>query len=574
MHLVGFGPTAYDARRDLWEEIHLCRATILGLTSQLNMLADTACLPNELLSDIFLHYSSICYESMHNDTPDVALRPYTFIRVTHVCRHWRAVALQTCSLWSNIVVTSAYACVETMLNRSRPFRISIEATVTDIEYPQGSLKFKALEMALRELNRTRSLDLRLPRPWFTLISDFLGSPAPLLESITLRNSMNCGDSRFQVHLRPPTGRLKDVDLSGLAIDPLQQFSSSILRQFILKLPSSHCDRVSAEGLISTLASTPKLENLVLLNALSRVPSGCATSRASLPFLQVLNIADLTSHVKWIIDSLDISPYALINLDCTPQKDAADWSALGDSISSKRAEVDQTYPILAYSIRFFTTSSSLLLEGWESEVAPIKTIEDADDEEGESPLSVALPSSVTQAEFSAIFRALPLSNTVTLYLDSEVSPLGSLHLMIGEWFILSGALPMLKHLYLDGWSETSVVLLLSPNIISGSGSQGDRGGIIFPGLQKVVLRAVVFDASTSHDDLDGERSQSGGDVNGAMDTLSDGMRRRQEVHVPLRELTLQYCVRLRDHHVKVFRDVLSHTEINWDGVEQHFRAEWL
>lgn len=571
MRPLGFGPLAQSAREDIWKEIALHRATVVDLTNQLNTLAYTACLPNELLSEIFQQYADLSCESIHDSDSNAVLRPYTFIRVTHVCRHWREVALQTRALWSNIIITHSLLCVETMLSRSRPSAISIQASVGDMESPQGSLKFKALELAIQELERAKVIDLRLPKAWFSLIIEKLGGPAPLLESIALHDPNGCADNYYRVQIDSTKNRLTDVDLCGLAVGDLEQFSSSSLRQLVLKFPSSHCERVLATDLVTTLGSCPRLENLVLVNPIPKIPEPeDVTPRVALPRLQVLNISDLAPHVKWILDSLDVSPDALINVNCTRQQDTGiDWSSLGSSMSAKRSEIDQTYPILAYSVRVFTASSSLLLEGWETEVAPVKTIEDIDDDEIDSPLSIALPTAIPRIQFSAIFRALPLANVVTLYLDEYAFPRETQALLITA---LSGALPRLINLYLDGWAEASVVVLLAPTTVS-DGSQGDQNTLLaFAGLQKMVLRAIKFSITSEHL---GQGESSTDDENGeGEDTLADGLRKRQEYHIPLQNLTLEYCIKLRENHVKIIRDVLSETNVQWDGVEQDIRGEWL
>ncbi|TEB12704.1 hypothetical protein FA13DRAFT_1599092, partial [Coprinellus micaceus] len=85
------------------------------LDSCLNALSPVNALPIELLSRIFALNAAIVMEAV-SGAPQ-RKRSLERIRIAHVCRHWREVALGSAELWSNILFTRR-KIAELMLKRS------------------------------------------------------------------------------------------------------------------------------------------------------------------------------------------------------------------------------------------------------------------------------------------------------------------------------------------------------------------------------------------------------------------------------------------------------------------------
>ncbi|EPS93079.1 hypothetical protein FOMPIDRAFT_1101941, partial [Fomitopsis schrenkii] len=83
---------------------------IRAINTQINALAPVSRIPPELLSKIFLHTAG------HRANPASRPQSRDWIRVTHVCRHWRETALQCAALWSHVDVP---ALPEQFLVRSK-----------------------------------------------------------------------------------------------------------------------------------------------------------------------------------------------------------------------------------------------------------------------------------------------------------------------------------------------------------------------------------------------------------------------------------------------------------------------
>jgi len=123
-------------------------------------------LPPEILIEIFGHYSSLIFKEEHlwpcssanpeDFTRRLHGRPYRWIRVTHVCRHWRQVALGAASLWSRIAVTSRSDCLTEMIQRSKncPIYLVLKAL------PQDEMLSQALMTLQRCSPNLHTLDVR------------------------------------------------------------------------------------------------------------------------------------------------------------------------------------------------------------------------------------------------------------------------------------------------------------------------------------------------------------------------------------------------------------------------------
>ncbi|KZV70324.1 hypothetical protein PENSPDRAFT_752643 [Peniophora sp. CONT] len=85
-------------------------------------LSATRYLPPELLGHIFMHLADISRE-----TSQAHRLSSRWIHVSHVCRHWRAIALNTSALWSEISTSMPRPCWDTFLARSRSSLLTVRS---------------------------------------------------------------------------------------------------------------------------------------------------------------------------------------------------------------------------------------------------------------------------------------------------------------------------------------------------------------------------------------------------------------------------------------------------------------
>ncbi|TCD71723.1 hypothetical protein EIP91_005489 [Steccherinum ochraceum] len=116
-------------------------------------------LPIELVLVVISFYVKLHQEELEN-TKRALIAPYQWIRITHVCRLWRELALKTASLWCHVYSTQRTDphCIWEMLSRARDLPIVARNTTEADEAvcPPG------LVVILAQLPRARRAHLVLP----------------------------------------------------------------------------------------------------------------------------------------------------------------------------------------------------------------------------------------------------------------------------------------------------------------------------------------------------------------------------------------------------------------------------
>jgi hypothetical protein len=142
-----------------------------ALRSRRNSLAPISCLPNEVLATVFKHLAE---EKSFQSYPGANHSP-PCVRVTHVCRHWRQVALEYPSLWAFVDCTCA-RWIGVMLERSKKAALVVTCNAS-------SLPPECLEQVLSQLPRIKVLRL-YSHPWDVdrALVHLSSQPAPLLQN--------------------------------------------------------------------------------------------------------------------------------------------------------------------------------------------------------------------------------------------------------------------------------------------------------------------------------------------------------------------------------------------------------
>lgn len=168
-------PNAHAFRSQVDQRIAELENEIRALKSHRNTVADTCILPAEVLSNIFIALKEVIVHE----------RKMSWVRVSHVCRHWRAVALDCPVLWSTILSVNP-ELMELMLHRSKssPLTIKISACTTRTN--------DVLSKTLSQTSRLRDVELHLGE-WDTsleaskILSNF-DKAAPILEKLVLEGT--------------------------------------------------------------------------------------------------------------------------------------------------------------------------------------------------------------------------------------------------------------------------------------------------------------------------------------------------------------------------------------------------
>ena len=169
--------TAQDPLREvIHDKIKVVERASRELKYHHNALAPISRLPPETLAEIF---SLLPFPSVDHDYV-----PYLkWIRVTHVCRRWREIALGSPYLWSHINFTRlTLVGFPEILARAKMSPLRFEAKIT----PRTKERYDAFGRQLEaHISHTRHLTISGK---FQGTLEQLASPAPALVSLSLRNS--------------------------------------------------------------------------------------------------------------------------------------------------------------------------------------------------------------------------------------------------------------------------------------------------------------------------------------------------------------------------------------------------
>lgn len=262
-------------------------------------------LPPELLSEIFL-YVRDAQTSHHMAVLRYTLRAIHWIKVTHVCRYWRQVALNCQRLWSNIPIISTTA-VQVLLSRAPRVPLSLRCLhqLSTIE---------AFTIAMQELPRTCSLNFRGPKAWLPNLTTL----TPLLESLSLhRTDTRVTSSDYGLpgmFVKGSFPKLRSIELSGY----------HFLWDNAIFSPALRCLRVSSwlgrpsslNRTMDALASMPLLEDLDLHRMFPVDPSQpLSPSRITLPNLRTFRLSDNATVCARALERIIFPACTRVVLEC-------------------------------------------------------------------------------------------------------------------------------------------------------------------------------------------------------------------------------------------------------------------
>ncbi|KDQ55683.1 hypothetical protein JAAARDRAFT_208478 [Jaapia argillacea MUCL 33604] len=231
-----------------------------------NELSPASRLPPEILTRIFTLLASRPPSSQALSKP----KRYLWVRVVHVCRRWRRVAVGCPALWTRIVFSyPKWARAMLTLSKAMPLVVSHRATRTSRQYPRS---VKMVESALQHIQRIKQITLELPSSWLQLIFNTLpgDASAPLLENISVSTS--------ECHTIAPISRMFTLDTPILRTLQLSNctvhWDSRILhhgRLVSLRISFSVLPRSTAAlpQILPVLAHNPNLQTLALRNVLPK-----------------------------------------------------------------------------------------------------------------------------------------------------------------------------------------------------------------------------------------------------------------------------------------------------------------
>ncbi|KZV79537.1 hypothetical protein EXIGLDRAFT_756895 [Exidia glandulosa HHB12029] len=298
---------------------HALLSALHRFRAHMNYYAPINRLPVEVLLLIFRHYHS----TNCGDAPTWSSSVQPVVTITHVCRHWRAAALDDANLWTTVSAQdyNELQALPVILSRSkmRPVDIAIEWRLHILARTRASV----LQALNEHLSHTRALRLHVRDEHSSDWVAALTSPAPLLETFELvRGSrlpeplgagiISSAERRlFGAH----APRLRDVTLENAALDTLD--APDVFRGVAELSVSQH--NITPQDVRAVLASCPNVQDLNLTgsaspSALARIPQPRRGGTWPCPALTRLSFTDVNPRaVDLILPHLPLDQLALLDI---------------------------------------------------------------------------------------------------------------------------------------------------------------------------------------------------------------------------------------------------------------------
>jgi len=250
-------------RREIDDEVHRLTISIRELKFRRNSLAGIFKLPSDVLTEIFLLMVPT-YPAHQN---------LDWVRaVTHVCHHWRTIALNMPTLWSYICFDRSKEWTMEMLHRSRDTPLVIRAEISDDSYSRRTKpstivccvrgrigKIRVLHVTLRGYE-----DEHVPTYAIPEIITMLHEPSPVLQTLHLHESplpnkaVSIPPNVFHIQKQ-----LTRLDLINITFD-WRELPESLLQRLEHLFVADFRTHSSRANLADVLAALGKMVNLEYL----------------------------------------------------------------------------------------------------------------------------------------------------------------------------------------------------------------------------------------------------------------------------------------------------------------------
>ncbi|KAI0766630.1 hypothetical protein BD413DRAFT_615043 [Trametes elegans] len=356
------------ARQVVQAQIATHTNAIIELKTQYNNMSPSSRLPPEILSEIFTlvavdHFQSM--RKMHYGS----FRAYKWIALTHVCRAWRNIALNTPRLWSRIIVTQSDMALE-VLSRSRKAPLHVSATVNAPDDPRAAV----LDAIVKEPSRLEELHVTAPARMVHAWSSKWTQPADNLEKLSLDSDLKAFDhsSLFASSSLCPqlfsghAPSLRHLDVQRIAIDWNHPLFCETLRSLTIHANYDITPKLGVfTQLLDALVNMKQLERLQLNEAIPRLAEEGTHSpevqrTVMLPNLQLIDLFSDGTECAQLLRHLSLPPTVKMIVNGRTERGAADLVRVySDHLS--RAEPLETVRLAP---RF---SSQIHVQGWRSYV---------------------------------------------------------------------------------------------------------------------------------------------------------------------------------------------------------------
>ncbi|KAF8066614.1 hypothetical protein FPV67DRAFT_1495703 [Lyophyllum atratum] len=504
-------------------------------------------LPPEILATIF-RFLTVASE--------FDFRRLRWFRVSHVCSHWRRVALECPSLWSDI----PFSCprwAEEMLARSKMAPLTIKAMFGG-EYPRlrSSAAFReaTFKTALSQLSRIRHLSLNQSHGEtraFRELARSLDSPAPLLETFEIHFTSTSDENTLPQDLFSGVSpRLVRIGITNCGLNWGAPIFANLVSLQVAKIPNA--SRPPVHLFISALSHMSRLEKLELDSDFASASGELTTlaTTVNLPQLVHLNVSSRLVNCVSLMDHITYPSDARVTIKC----DLSGFHqipATGPFLV--RRLVDTLGRRIEGPIRSVAVDWERILAWTSSLIPPLLTYS-----QGMPQLDITftphqMPNFATDI-VTNVLPPLPLQSV-------EYVRIQGIDLSKATWVNHFGSLSQLK--YLEVGSDCSGFLLALSTGTSALEPCDQAADIQFKAVERLTIKEWTLD----------ERFRSGGagKIRDMIESFSDCLKARRERGTALSKLVLDCCRHVTEEDVEVLKKIVK--DVEWDGEENFTETEW-
>ncbi|KAF5315634.1 hypothetical protein D9611_004973 [Ephemerocybe angulata] len=326
-----------ESREQLGQRMRVMESDLLKVRTKYNSLAKINTLPAEIMSSIFL----MVMASLKGLNPPARWQggrlvgrigpDISWINVTHVCRHWREVALDCATLWSTLLFCTP-ELTEAMTIRSKNAPLSFKFDCYDNRFND------VVSRILSQPQRLRSVEISgLLHP---ALLDKSSRSAPFLERLVLTPLTSLPKILLPTNfLQGGAVCLKHLELQHFHIPSWEQLPlGPHLTLLELKLTTSG-KRPSAQPFLESLQAMPLLQHLSLFDFL---PEGDYPKHFSddsepppLPDLRALELSDTSAAITGFFATLTVPQTAKVAVYLTDTDPEIEISPLSQLLVNLR-----------------------------------------------------------------------------------------------------------------------------------------------------------------------------------------------------------------------------------------------
>ncbi|KAH8091674.1 hypothetical protein BXZ70DRAFT_952818 [Cristinia sonorae] len=549
------------ARHSLQEQIQTHLSAIVALKTRINTCMTIGRIPVEILARIFFWIVVGTHDTRSS-------RGTRWITITHVCRHWRQVALNTPTLWTDICVEGTVEPAATFLKRSKGAQLHIHVEMSLI-----APDIRLLHAVAAESHRAATLSLDLEQNRFNAMSSSFPSAFPHLRQLIVNIS---GDIPIQtISVLTPaffstgvdgrntsTPALEYLKLTNLQISWANTSFPSTLRCIIFQVggmvPTDHPSLVSYLDIVHALQGLPLLEVLHLRGVFRALSSPIALPPPVEKHVQLPRLRDMALYGDPTV-SIHIMDHLVIPPDCR----------IAMRLDGNRVPEVATYPFYAAPLRAKLADPIIPVEGKgalqqvaidQSSVSFFKRHES----------SIVYPHLLVDVIFGyrdrpeslpvfdlmdAVCHQLPICDVSTLVVTGWLPT----NLV---WEKILGAMPNIRVLRITGSLPRVVLSLLGTRERDTVGvlPQDRLPPFLMPKLERLELHKVPFRL--------GEETW---DHSSFVERLCEVLSARSDAGSSPVELTITKCTSLWDCDISELQDVVAGT-VDWDEEADYYDSD--